>query len=1046
MDTTKKFKLEHFAKRIDEIYENVFSEHLAIDEFLSFEEKDDLTNGSVLPKGVSWKKFTNKDRWIAHDKNLWLKTNIAIPKEWKEKQVAINIKAFAYNIKTFEPKWMGFEGILFINGKAYKGISDNHPMVYIPKNLTGTEIEISMRIWSGTDAASLDRPFALEFRNVILGVVDENALEFSMLAKAALQTVNQLDETNPYHPELYNTLDSTFKKIDFSHVGGNDFRNSVKNAFDYMSVKIDALSKKSYHSASDYAMGHAHLDVAWLWRVHQLTEKTARTWLTALRWMDMDKDFTFIQTQPQLYADIKKYYPDMYAEIKKRVKEGRWCVEGSMWVEADCNLSSGEALSRQMLYGKRFFKEEFGVDTKTLWLPDVFGYSYALPQILKLAEVQTFITSKISWNQYNRFPHDVFFWRGMDGSDILTAFIVIPEPKPRNNWYYTYNGMMTAEVINDAWQAFSDKDACGIFVHPYGFGDGGGGPTFEQVKIKNHLKKMPGIPKLKDGTLYEFNQDLHKITSKNKEKFALYSGELYLEYHRGTYTSQALVKKNNRKFELALAHLENMFAISLIKNKNICDKEKMRGYWHTLLKNQFHDILPGSSIHNVYEDSKKEFEKMGEDIEKDREKIFSSISQKSADCLTVYNPLLHERKDIIEIEDVNTTALQTPEGEILFGQKVGNKTLFETQTPSLGYTTLKKVQTANSSEKLFFTLSEKSIKTKFYKFSWNNLGQINSIVLLENGLELVEKNKCMNVFELLEDKPRQYDAWEFEPYAEEKTDIVTEFLGVKKISLGHIACVLNFSYKYKDSIISQDVVFYAKSPKIDFKTKVVWNEREKILRAAFYGNIIANKATYDIQYGNVERPTHRNTSWDVARFEVVAHRWADIGDRNLGFSVLNDCKYGYSALHNCLRITLLKGSNIPDYSADLGEHEFTYSLLPHSGTWVDAETNKHASELNCPLQVIKGIKFDKDKESFITNEGSANIEIDAFKIAEDTNEIVVRLHEYGGMHSNVSLGTGFNVKEWQIVNILENPLAQKVSGKIEFDIKPYEIITLKIFR
>ncbi len=1059
MDQTKIFKLAHFENRLNDIWKKYFLISKQIEEFDSIAEKNDKTNGASVPESGSWAKFKKGDRWVDHNNYLWLKTTLSIPKEWGKNKVAFSLRALCYNIDSvielnvfgtppiYEPKWLGFEGMLFLNGEPYHGVDNNHQLIFLPDNVIGNDIEITIRVWSGTDPASKERRFAIELDNSFVGAIDNNAIEFYMLGLSILNTINELPEQDQYHPDLYNALDEAIKIIDFTDMDSDTFRNSLAKAFEFLNNKFNDISKNKYHVANDYAVGHTHLDVAWLWQLHQLIEKSARSWLTVLRWMDLDPTYTFLQTQPQLYADVKKYYPSMYEQIKKRVKEGRWSVEGSMWVEADCNISSGEALSRQILYGKRFFKEEFDVETKTLWLPDVFGYSYALPQILQLTEVETFITSKISWNQYNRFPHDLFIWRGMGGFDILTTFIVTPDPKPRNNWYYTYNGEMTAEIVKDAWEAFSEKDICKSFIHPYGYGDGGSGTTFKQLKMKNYLKKMPGIPNIKDATLGEFNTDLHKEMDPKKDITPIFSGELYLEFHRGTYTSQALVKKNNRKFELSLAHLENLFVWDFINNKKTCDKDLLRSYWHTVLKNQFHDILPGSSTHDVYEDSRIEFEKLGEEIDGHKKTISNAVFKNDDKSITLFNPLAHERNDVLKIKDDKIKALADSKGNHLKSQKVEDEIWFENiHATQMGFTTLKKhdgkIEEKSTSE--IFNVSKNSIKTKEITLKWNDIGQITSLVLNKNGFEFVAKDKAMNIFEMLEDKPRQYDAWEFEPYAEEKTDIVNDFIGSEVISIGDVALVIRFKWKYHKSTIEQDMILYTNSMKIDFDTKINWNERDKLLRTAFHANVITNKATYDIQYGNVERPTHRNTSWDVARFEVAAHKWADIGDRGYGISVLNECKYGYSALHNCLRITLLKSPQMPDPTADAGYHRFTYSLLPHEGTWIEADTNKIALELNSPYQIFDGKSIDNDISIVCIEGDKSYIEIDTLKLAEDSDDIILRLHEYAGVHSKINIKTCFDVKSWQKVNILERPMEKENSGAINIEVAPYEIVTLKL--
>ncbi|MGL5722673.1 MAG: alpha-mannosidase [Brevinema sp.] len=1054
MEKTKELRLEHFLHRSREMYKHRFVQSEDIKQFSSLSDSDE-TNGKLPPASdQQWSTYTvGQDKWQGHDSYLWLKAKVRVPEAWKNTKAVIYLDGVCYNhvgqIRVHdysgpipEPKWMGVETMLFINGVPYQGIDDNHPVAVIPSEFIGKEIEICFRVWSGTDPTSKERPYIVEVRAAKIAVIDHGVEDCYFWTLTCHQTLLQTKETNPHHQLIYHALDKAHKTIDWSHPGSTEFRKSCLTAAKDIQKDIEAAPK--FHHATDYATGHTHIDVAWLWRLRHVIEKTARSWATAVRNMEEDKDFVFLQSQPQLYAYVKEYYPDLYQQVKQKVKEDKWEAEGAMWVEPDCNLTSGEALTRQVLYGKRFFKEEFGKDSEFLWLPDVFGYSAALPQILKKSGVNTFITSKISWNQYNRFPHDLFWWRGIDGTDILTTYIVTPEPKPRQNWYYTYNAQMTAEVVDEAWEAFIDKDRANVFVHPYGWGDGGGGTTYEQLHMRQKLAKMPSLPNIKSAHVGEFCKELHKQALSPKTPIAQYVGEMYLEYHRGTYTSQALVKKYNRKNELGLAQAEMIGVLDYLQTGNVYDRDAFRKHWHILLRNQFHDILPGSSIHNVYVDAHEEHRQIEAFTKNYVNQAIKNVSTPKQNEWTLFNPLVHKRTDIIKIPYVAGAENKKwmCGDSTLIPQKVGDELWLRGATlPSAGWASLVQTSDAIQPEKSVFSVGKTTAESPFYTIEWNKEGQITRIYDKENNRELFKEGQKGNVFELLEDKPRNYDAWEFEPYAEDKTTVITGFNGVTVVSEGSSAAVLRFSWKHDLSTIQQDVTLYAHSRQIDFKTHVDWQQREQILRSAWTVDITSSKASFDIQYGNVERPTHRNTTWEEAKFEVPAHRWADLSEKNYGFAILNDCKYGYSVLHNTLRITLLKGSNIPDLSADFGHHDFTYSILPHKNSWLEGDVVKVAAELNNPCLLFEGTPK-VATGSLVEETAGAHIELDAFKLQEDNKKLVVRVHEYAGMRSPMNLKFSKKPSAWQESDLLENGIGNVAKNDtISTVIYPYEIKT-----
>ena len=456
----------------------------------------------------------------------------------------------------------------------------NHKEVFFPEELYGTTFSLTFRLWSGLEGGGVPREQEHRINRADLACLDEQVDDFYYLGMLTLDTVQNLEDGNPIKYDLRNALDEACLLIDWSYPGSDAFYESVHKADTLLNEKIDAMDKQSLVKVK--CVGHTHIDMAWLWRLKHTHEKASRSFSTVLRMMEMFPEYIFLQTQPQLYEYIKEDFPEIYAEIKKRVEEGRWEVDGGMWVEADCNLTSGESLTRQILIGSKFIKDEFGKEVEYLWLPDVFGYSWALPQILKKSGIDMFMTTKISWNQFNRMPHDTFRWKGMDGSEVLTHFITTPEPwNEPGSWFYTYNGLLTAKTVKGVWDAYSEKEMNKELLISYGYGDGGGGVNRDLLERRRRINKIPGLPSLETSTAGEYFKDL-KETVKNTDKYVhTWDGELYLEYHRGTYTSQGYNKRMNRKMELLYRRAEWLSAMQAARkgDLSLAEQEALTEGW-----------------------------------------------------------------------------------------------------------------------------------------------------------------------------------------------------------------------------------------------------------------------------------------------------------------------------------------------------------------------------------------------------------------------------------------------------------------------------------
>ncbi|SHE09729.1 Mannosylglycerate hydrolase [Chlamydia abortus] len=805
-------------------------------------------------------------------------------------------------------------------------------------------------------------------------------------------------------------------------------------------------------------MGHTHIDVAWLWRLRHTREKSARSFATVLRLMELYPEYVFMQTQPQLYDYLKQDYPELYREIRARIEEGRWEPGGAMWLEADCNLPSGESLVRQLLAGTRFMKREFGIECKYLWLPDVFGYSWALPQIMKKAGIEVFMTTKISWNQYNRMPHDTFYWRGIDGTDILTHFVTTPDPGGGvGAFYYTYNGGVTPFSVTGIWEGYRDKEINRELLLCYGYGDGGGGANREMLEMRRRLAELPGIPHVTTGRADEYFTRLQERVGASEEYVHTWDGELYLEMHRGTYTSQAYNKRMNRKLELLYREAEWMGVAAGLLGKDWSHyrQAELEDGWKIILRNQFHDIIPGSSITEVYEDSRREYDeawRTGQQVWRKAAEAIVDLASSGEVAVTVFNSAPWERSELVGIElgeAAGHGVWRDAGGGRLEAQYDGRKWWVRAENvPSMGWTTLffngHSAPEPASEDNDAFSVTEGGMTTPYYEITWNESGQLTRIYDKEAEREVLQEGRRGNVLQVFEDKPKsRHEAWDIDIFYQEKMREVNELAAVSYPELGPLRAVIRLEWTYMDSKIVQNMIVYKYSRRIDFETEVDWREQRRLLKAAFPVEVRATEATYDIQFGNVKRPTHWNTSWDYAKFESVGHQWADLSERGYGVSLMNDCKYGYDIKGQALRLSLIKSAMAPDPVADQGRHSFTYSLLPHPGDWFAGGTVQEAWALNQPLTYARGRSVTPSFALFALS--SDHVMIDAVKKAEDSQLVVLRFHEYGGKRGEVDIECGFPVDWWQECNLLEKPEGERFLNRpIRTTIRPYEIKTLLI--
>ncbi len=773
------------------------------------------------------------------------------------------------------------------------------------------------------------------------------------------------------------------------------------------------LEKKSATpSLSISAIGHAHLDLAWLWPIRETIRKGSRTFSTVLELMERYPDYVFGASQPQLYQWMKDHYPQLYKKIKEKVVEGRWEVQGGMWVEADTNIPSGESLVRQFLYGKRFFRKDFGKDMEVLWLPDVFGYTGSLPQIMKKSGVNYFMTQKLSWNEHNQFPHHTFYWQGIDGSKVLTH--MLPEE--------TYNSPSCPRSARQIEKNFLDKGISDRALMLYGIGDGGGGPGAEHLESLQRTKNLAGMAPVKQEPSIDFFKDIEK----GAEKYKTWYGELYLERHQGTFTSQAENKKYNRKMEIILRDLEFISTLAMLYANYEYPQEQLEKLWKETLLYQFHDILPGSSIKRVYDESLTRYQQMYSQAEKLMNEVSHSLLDKDSESkghngyLTV-NTLSWERDEWLKI-DGDWTKISIP--------GLSYKEIFESDLePEITVSDIK--------------VGEDLLENKLLKVKFAGDGSIMSVYDKVNEREVIEEGKTGNQLAVFIDEG---DAWDIPVLYKEKAADYFK-LSNSEFYIDGPKAAMKQEYKYGDSVIIQEVSIIEGSRRIDFDTEVDWKESHKMLRTSFPVNVFAPKANCEIQFGNIERVTHSNTSWDLAKNEIPVQKWVDLSQQDYGVALMNNCKYGYRIDNNIIDLNLLRSPNYPGEDADKGKHRFIYSIYPHQGDYIIGEVVPEAYKLNNPLKVasICG-QIDSSLSKPLINLDKDNIVVEAVKKAEDDNSIIIRLYEAYGKKTEANVEFSKKPEEVFVTDLMEENGKKLdiefLSCKLEF--KPFEIHTLKV--
>lgn len=923
-----------------------------------------------------------------------------------------------------------------MNGEVYQGIDMNHRECLITRSgKAGETLTIDLQAYTGI----MHEEFALRTQIEEIDAEIEK-LYYDLWVPLAAFSRMEADDKN--RKDIEYVLNETINLLDLRTPYSEDFYRSVREASAYIQKALYE-DMAGYEDVIATCIGHTHIDVAWWWTVAQTREKVGRSFATVLKLMDEYPNYKFMSSQPQLYAFLKERYPELYEKAKQRIKEKRWEPEGGMWVEADCNLTSGESLVRQFMHGKRFFKEEFGVDNRILWLPDVFGYSGALPQIMKKCGIDYFMTTKLAWNQFNKVPYDTMMWRGIDGTEVLTHLITtLGVSQPIKDYFTTYNGMLHPDAIMGGWMRYQNKDINNDILVSYGYGDGGGGPTREMLETSIRMEKgIKGIPKVRQEFSRTYFEELEERV-KGDRRLPVWEGEFYFEYHRGTYTSMARNKRSNRKAELGLMDLELLSVLA--QAQAAYPAEELDRMWKKVLINQFHDILPGSAIHEVYEVTKEEYAALQKEIKAlEEERLHALVGD--GEGITIFNTTGHDRSDIVELGEIHAEALKDAEGVIYPVQKTAEgAVVYVEHLPSKGYKTFAAVSSEIEQKTPFVLVDDHTLETPFYTIHLDAEGRFDRIYDKENDREVLQDGKKGNQFRMYEDKPMCFDNWDVDIYYTEKYWDVNDVISMEWTECGPVRATLEMERKESNSVIHQKIHFYADSRRIEFETYVDWKEHQTLLKVHFPVNVHTDEATFDVQFGNLTRKVHTNTSWDKARFESCGQKWIDLSEGHYGVSMLNDCKYGHSVKDSDMALTLIKSGIEPNPVADQEEHYFTYAIYPHAEKWQEAKTVEQAYDLNQPAIAVAG-----GKPGSLLSKASvdrSNVVLETIKCAESGHGIIIRMYESENALTKTNLVVEGNYNKAFVCNLLEEEEAELElkDGVVCVQLKPYEVVTVKL--
>lgn len=988
-----------------------------------------------VPKD-GWESFDGSFGWGGEWRNLWVKGNATVPAGAAGKKLYAAAKTGATEI------------LYFKNGRPagiFNSKGDHVGAVHSAQLITadaepGETFELAFECYAGHHVAGTqpydrygvsgdeysDGEFRHTYEGIDLCVMDEDVKDFVFDLKTVLQLAESLPDHNFMRGKAENALEGVFEAVIQypAHYPEEVWKSALVQCREIMK---SVLAEKGSDGQRGYAgiIGHSHMDTAWLWPVSETIRKCARTYANALSLMDQYPGYKFIQSSALHLDWMRRYYPDIFEGIKKQTAAGNYEPNGGVWVECDCNITSGELMVRQFLRGQLFTRKYLNYTSDSFWLPDTFGYNAAIPQIMRESEVKYFYTQKIAWGDLNSFPYDTFIWRGIDGSDVITHF---------NLMHCFPDAATTVSAVG----ALKDKQVYDRRLIAFGFGDGGGGPTFGMLEDVKRTMGLAGIPE----QYYTTVSDFMKGIEKDAVNLPVYSSELYLETHRGTLTQMHDIKRNNRKAEYALRDMEYF---NVLSGGEKCGRSEE--LYDILLKNQFHDILPGTSINAVNDLARREVSGVIADARSIASDYASRLTE--GDGITLFNTLSFDRHDSVYLENTDSC----PEGAVcqhitdVCGRKLVIAGGFV--IPAFGAKSFPLSDGCCGSAESSFKFENNILTTPFAVVTIGQNGGIESLVDTASRREVRRKGgEPLNTFYMGEDLPAMYDNWDIDYDQQMKMKPAGRMISSETAADGPLEFRIRTEYALTgNTTMTQDMIFHADTPRIDFHTLVNWNDKHQLLKAGFDVDILSPTVKNEIQFGHIDRPTTANNSFETAKFEVCNHKWTDLSESRFGAAVLNDCKYAISVRGSDMRLTLHRSGIRPDTTGDRGTHEMTYSLLPHSGPFSAENVIREAYMLNIPVFAIQGRPKAEIKAPVLVS--ASNIIAEAIKPAElAENAYIARLYEAERNRTSCTLTVPADVRKAYATNMLED-IKEELDikdGKISAEFGPFQIRTFMFQR
>ncbi len=962
-------------------------------------------------------------KWGAKWEYGWFKGALELPPEAAGRRIVLRAE-------------IGWESAVYLNGQNAGAIDWGHRAVTLAmRGVPGTRYGVMLEAYAGHGPVSWgagpvppDRetvpeppPQQATVGEVTFGLWEEDCYQLWIEVQMLSQMSDLLDSESLRVAEIRQALRDFTLIVDFE-VPREEMLDTVRTCRERLRPLFECVNGST--APELFAFGHAHLDVAWLWPLRETAAKCTRTFGTQLALMEEYPEYRFLQSQPHLYWMVKQDYPELYARIKEKVASGQIIADGAMWVEPDTNIPGGENLIRQFMCGKRFLREEFGVASELLWLPDVFGYSAALPQIMRGCGVKYFSTHKIYWDYDggDPFPYTTFTWEGIDGSEVLASL------------HNDYNSQMTPEAMVGRWRERRQKLGLHSRLMPFGWGDGGGGPTRDHLEYARRARDLEGLPKVRLASPVEHFRQLEERGRPDDR----YVGELYFQAHRGVHTSQARTKRGNRKSEIALREAEMWGAVAQALVGFAYPRRDMEDAWRQVLLNQFHDILPGSSIHRVYEEAEAGYAEVIETAKAAAARAVEALAD-GDDTVTVFNSLSWSRTDLVPLPP-DVSGVTDAAGQRLPTQKTEGQVLAEVTVPACGWTSVLPSTAAPALENEF-TVSEQLLENDLLRVEFNEKGE--AVSLFDKAAQRELAAGPCNSFKLYADVPNAFDAWDINSqYALTPVEL-PEQADFEVVTAGPLVAALRVTRPLHGSTMTQTISLRRDSRLVQFATEVDWRERHKLLKVAFPVTVHANEALHEIQFGHIGRPNHYSRQFDADRFEVATHNWTALVEGRRGCAVLNDCKYGVNVLGSSINLTLLKSPLAPDMTADQGRQEFTYAFYSWDGSLADSDLVREAYELNVPVHTVRGAQGERS----VFSADASNVIIETVKPAEDgSTDVIVRLYEAMRTATRCTLTTSLAVDAVYETTMLEGePTALPLTDTgVPLEFRPFEVKTLRL--